>query len=189
MTASFQRNARAFAAYLSSIVTQTLTRQSLVCDVIKGKAQALIRFRGEYVALGNGCTLRILQRIGPHAEDKNKVTTLEYIYAFRIGSDPQKEPLVRYEYLSELAVPEGYRYPRGHVHLSATVPDYDEFIERHEKKPLHQVHFPAGRISLEDFIELLIVEFHAPTHNSQEEALAFLRESRRGFFDERKTKD
>lgn len=112
--------------------------------------------------------MRILQRIGPRPEMKGKVTTLEYIYAFRIGSDPQKEPLVRYEYLSELVIPEGYRYPRGHVHLSATVPEYDELLERHERKPLHQVHFPAGRINLEDFIELLIIEFHVPTHNARE---------------------
>lgn len=189
MTASFRRNAQEYREYLSSIATQTITRQPLACDFIGGKQQALIHFRNGYTLLGNRCTLRILQRIGPHPSDEAKVTTLEYLYAFRIGSDPQQEPLVRYEYLSELAVPEGYRYPRGHVHLSANVPEYDKLIERYEKKPLHQVHFPAGRISLEEFIELLIVEFHVPTHNGLEQARAFLKESRQVFLEEKKTKD
>ncbi len=192
MTASFERNARAFADYLSSIVTRTVTHQSLVCTVFKDKQardRAIIRFRGDYAPLENGCTLRIFQRIGPHPENKYKVTTLEYIYAFRIGTDLEQEPLVRYEYVPEEAASEDYPYPKGHVHLSANVPEYDKLIERHEKKPLHQVHFPAGRISLEEFIELLIVEFHVPTHNDKEAAVDFLRKSRRDFLEEKKTKD
>jgi hypothetical protein len=189
MTPLFQRNARGFRKHLSSIVTRTITHQGLALDFIKGDTEAYIYFHGDYARLQNGCTLRILQRIGPNPKVESKVTTLEYIYAFRIGSDPTREPFVRYEYVPELAAKSDYPYSKGHVHLSATAPDYDELIKLHEKKPLHQVHFPAGRISLEDFIQLLIVEFHVPTHSSRERALALLEESRRVFLEEKRTKD
>ncbi len=181
MAPSFQRNARAFRAYLSSITTQTITRQPLACDFIKGGTEAYLHFRGDYAALNNGCTICIRQRIGQHPELANSVTTIEYLYAFRIGADPQQEPLVRYEYLSALVVPAGYKYPRGHVHLSAHVPEYNKLIEPYEKKPLHQIHFPAGQISLEDFIQLLVVEVHIAAHDGEEKALGVLNESRTSF--------
>ena len=191
MTALFRRNARGFCTYLSSILTRTITRQALACEFIRDGTQAVIRFKGDYAALGGGCTVRILQRIGAHPDPlkEHKVTTLEYLYAFRIGADPAIEPLVRYEYVPELAAAGDYPYPKGHVHLSADSSDYAALIAPHEKKPLHQVHFPAGRICLEDFVELLIVEFHVPPHRSKKETRAFLEKSRQVFLQEKKTKD
>jgi hypothetical protein len=196
--ASFQRNIPGFTDHLSRLLTQTITHHPLVYKILPGGGQALIRFREDdaaskavYVPLKNDCSLCVLQRVGAHPdpEEKDKLTTLEYLYAFRIGRDPAHEPLVRYEYVPEQAASGNYPYPKGHVHLSAEVPEYAELIAPHENKPLHQVHFPTGRITLEDFIELPIVEFHVPTHSSKEDALALLEASRRIFLEEKKTKD
>ena len=198
MTASFRRNVPGFTEHLSSILTQTITDHPLVYKYLPGRNQAVIRFRGGdlparpvYTPLENGCALCVLQRVGPHPdpEKEHKVTTLEYLYAFRIGADPTTEPLVRYEYVPEQAATEDYPHPKGHVHLSADSPAYTALIAPHEKKPLHQVHFPTGRITLEDFIELLILEFHVPPRGSLQEARALLDKSRRVFLQEKKTKD
>lgn len=198
MTPAFRRNAPGFTEHLSSLLTQTITEHPLVCKFLPGRAQALIRFRGDdtqstrvYVPLRNGNSLCILQRIGPHPDPekaKDKVTTLEYLYAFRLGNDPTREPLVRYEYVPEEAANESYPYPKGHVHLSASVPEYDTLIAP-ARNPFHQIHFPTGRICLEDFIELLIVEFRVPTHGDRAEALKLLRGSKHVFLEQKKTKD
>jgi hypothetical protein len=193
MTPSFRRNSAGFTEYLSSLLTRTITHHPLTATPIPGREQARLRFRDAdsdgYVPLNNGCAIHIRQRIGPHPEDQQKVTTLEYLYAFRIGADPAHEPLVRYEYVPEEVAHSDYRYPKGHMHISMDAPDYDAFIAPYETKPIHQVHFPTGRITLEEFIRLLIIEFHVPPLNDVASALALLEASQRGFLEEKKTKD
>ena len=71
---------------------------------------------------------------------------------------------MRYEYVPTMPQQDPtYRYPIGHMHVDATAPHYEQDMRPYEDKPLRSIHFPTGRISLEDFIELLIVEFHVPT--------------------------
>jgi len=186
----FPRNARKFGDHLSSLFTRTITPdEPLVTSVIPGTDQAFIRFRGEYAKLRNGSLIRILQTIGPNPEYKDKVTTLEYSYAFIIGSDPTAEPLVRYEYVPMKVNDPTYHYAIGHVHIDAPAPNYDAYIKPYEAKPLRSVHFPTGRIAIEDFIELLIVEFHVPVPNGDEQAaIRLLRESRDTFRNQKQTR-
>jgi hypothetical protein len=62
-------------------------------------------------------------------------------------------------------------------------------FEGEGKKQLDRLHFPTRRISLEDFIEHLIVELRVPTKRGEEAALEVLAESRRTFEEEKRTKD
>ena len=193
MTAAFRRNAPLFTAHLSSLLTRTITDHPLVCRFRSNGSQARVHFRDgdetDFISLANGCDIAIIQRIGPHPELENKVTTLQYLYAVRIGSDLAREPLVRYEYVPEEAARPDYPYPRGHAHFGGEAPGYRDMINQFEHKPLHQIHFPTGRITLEEFIELLIIEFHAVTRMNKGDAIALLRSGRGVFLDQKKTKD
>ncbi len=56
------------------------------------------------------------------------------------------------------------------------------------KKQLDRLHFPTRRISVEDFVEHLIVEMGVPTKFGKEAALGVLAESRETFEQEKRTK-
>ncbi len=193
---SFRRNTRPFTAYLSSLLTRTITEhRPLTYRFLPGRDEALLRFRDAdedgYVLLENGCMLSISQRIGPNLDPgkEHKITTLAYLYALRVSTDI-KEPLVRYEYVPQEAASPDYPYPKGHMHIYAAAPDYDALMQQYGSKPLYRIHFPTGRITLEEFIRLLIIEFHVPTHgNEPQKALALLDESQQVFLQEKKTKD
>ncbi len=186
---SFQRNARDFSNYLSALFTKTITPHEPLRYSFPGGNQALIAFRNRYATLGNGSIIRVFHTIGPNLQQKHKVTTLENSYIFILGSDPDAEPFVRYDYVPLEAEDPAYRYPVGHLHIDATAPHYNAYIAPYESKLLRSIHFPTGRIAIEDFIELLIVEFHVPVVNSDEQAaLRLLRESRDTFRNEKQTK-
>jgi hypothetical protein len=79
-------------------------------------------------------------------------------------------------------------YPASHVHVNATNRYYDEFMRGlGEDRPLSQVHFPTGRISLEDFVEHLLIEFRVPVlyGRSVREAIEILDEGREEFREKR----
>lgn len=133
--------------------------------------------------------IRIFQAITPNPDDRNKVTTRIYSYAFFIDANSDTEPFVRYDYVPQTAAADPtYRYPIGHVHIHATSDRYDSYIASFENKSLKDVHFPSGRISVEDFIELLIVEFHVPVVSGDEQAaIQLLRKSRDEFRQDKQT--
>ncbi len=154
---------------------------------------ALVRFKGStrrerIVTLGNGCQIYVFQRILPNPEDPRKVTTAESSYSYGLGQNLEDDWLIRYDYVPERAEsdPE-YQYPVGHVHFGGNSETYEAF-EMDDKKPLHKLHFPTGRISLEDFLEHLIIELGVPARQGKENALELLAESRRIFEDEQQTR-
>jgi hypothetical protein len=170
---AFRRNAPLFAAHLSSLLTRTVTDQPLVCRFHEeeGVVSAFIRFKGRtrrerIVTLGNGCRIYVFQRLLPHPRDPRKVTTAESSYSYGVGQNLEDDWLIRYDYVPERAEkdPE-YRYPVGHVH------------------------FPTRRVSLEDFLEHLVVEMKVPTRRGQAKTLELLAESRRRFETEKRTRD
>ena len=141
------------------------------------------------MTLGNGCQISVFQRILPSPGDTRKVTIAESSYSYGVGRNLEEDWLVRYDYVSERAEtdPE-YQYPVGHIHFNGYSEIYEAF-EMADKKPLHKLHFPTKRVSLEDFLEHLIVEIGAPTKQGKDEALELLAESRRTFQSEKWTKD
>lgn len=167
-----------------------------MCRILEeeGNISALIRFRGRtrrerIVTLGNGCQISVFQRILPNPDDPRKVTTAESSYSYGVGRNLEDDWLIRYDYVPERAEadPE-YQYPVGHVHFNGYSETYEDF-EMADKKPLHKLHFPTRRVSLEDFLEHLIVEMGAPTRQGKDKALELLAESRRTFQSEKRTKD
>jgi len=189
---SFERNAREFADGLSSLLTRTITYQPLVCSFVGGLNVALVQFRPDpdvpeqrYVELENGCWVSVLQRVVPNPEDPDRVRTAAYSYSYSLGPDHDEEWLVRYDYVPERAAQEPeHPYPASHVHVNASNGSYDEFMRAlSEDRPLSQVHFPTGRISLEDFVEHLLIEFRVPIlyGRSVREALEILEEGREEF--------
>ena len=205
---AFERNARGFTDHLSSLFTRTITDVSLGARVLPEDASphtALIRFqdadrRPTELGLDNGCRVRILQRIVPHTEKpEEKVTTAEYSYVYGFGENLDEGWLVRYDYVPEMAERDKekkkaerdkekkYEYPVGHVHFNGYSEAYDAF-EMEGKKQLDRLHFPTKRISLEDFIEHLVVEMGVSTKFGKDEARRVLAESRETFQQEKRTK-
>ena len=133
----------------------------------EGLVSAFIRFRGStrrerIVTLGNGCQIYVFQRGQPNPEEPSTVTTAESSYSYGVGQNLEEDWLIRYDYVPERAErdPE-YKYPVGHVHLNGYSESYEAF-EMDNKKPLHKLHFPIRRVSLEDFMEHLIIEMGVP---------------------------
>lgn len=198
---AFESNARGFTDHLSSLFTRTITDVSLGARVLPEDATspptALIRFqdadrRPTELGLDNGCRVRILQRIVPHTKKpEEKVTTAEYSYAYGFGENLDEGWLVRYDYVPEMTERDKekkYEYPVGHVHFNGHSEAYDAF-EMEGKKQLDRLHFPTKRISLEDFIEHLVVEMGVSTKFGKDGARRVLAESRKRFQQEKRTKD
>jgi len=163
-------------------------------EFIRGKDQleALLEFVPSnedpdlrYVRLDNGCWINVLQRLVPNAKDRRVVSTAKYSYSYSLSSDQDNDWLVRYDYEPEMEHDKNYEFPISHVHVNAHNDAYDEFIKRVKGKytPLSDIHLPTKRISLEDFIEHLIVEFKVPPLHgkTKEQALTILEEGRQRF--------
>lgn len=196
---TFERNARGFTDHLSSLFTRTITDVSLgsrlFFDSETGLDNVLIRFQNNErqpaeLELDNGCRVRISQRIIPNPDNpEQKVRTADYSYAYGFGENLDEGWVVRYDYVPESAErDEHYEYPVGHVHFNGHSGAYERF-EMEGKKQLDRLHFPTRRISLEDFIEHLIVEIEVPTKDGKEAARKVLDESRSGFEEEKRTRD
>ncbi|MDN5696564.1 MAG: hypothetical protein L0G70_01165 [Rubrobacter sp.] len=80
-----------------------------------------------------------------------------------------------------------YEYPTAHLHFNGYSEDYESFYLEN-KKALHKLHFPSGRISLEDFIEHLIVEFGLLSEHKKRQAVQLLEESRSTFETSKRTR-
>jgi hypothetical protein len=130
----------------------------------------------------------VVQRVLPNPQGRTwKVTTAEYSYTYLLPPGSDDDWLLRYDYVPEEAANPEYKYPVAHVHFNGTSEPYDNF-KMPEKKPLPKIHFPTGRIALEDFIEYLIIEHKVPTQHDEQEALALLAESREEFHKKRRTR-
>lgn len=192
---AFRRNAPQLAAHLSSILTRTVTDHPLVCRILEeeGHISAFIRFRGQsrrgrIVTLGNGSQISVFRRVIPNPEDPREVIIAESSYSCGVGQNLEDDWLIRYDYVPERAENEPeYQYPVGHIHFNGYSEIYEAF-EIVDKKPLHKLHFPTRRISLEDFLEHLIIEMGVLTKQGKDKALELLAENRQTFQSEKRTR-
>ncbi len=187
--AAFEQKAEEFNDRLSSLFTRTITERVLK-PIIRPNV-TYISFEGAErpghrpsVELRNGCQIRVSQTILPNPTAPAGVTTAEYVYVLALGPDPERDWLVRYEYAPDEPA---NKYPVAHVHFNGTSEAYNAFPKR-KRELLRDAHFPTDRITAEDFIEHLIIEFDTPTHGNKAEALEFLAESRRKFHEEDRTR-
>jgi hypothetical protein len=186
--AAFKQKAEEFNDRLSSLFTRTITDRPLK-PIIRSSV-AYITFEGAErtgdrpsVELENGCQIRVSHTIRHSPEVPSEVTTVEYVYAYALGPDPKNDWLVRYDYSPDRPM----RYPVAHVHFNGRSDAYDRF-PKPEDKELYELHFPTDRITVEDFIEHLILEYDVPTHNGRKAALDLLAKSRREFHKEYRTR-
>jgi hypothetical protein len=189
---AFRRAAQEFADQLSKTLTRTISLIPLRCRFVRGKNEANLTFvppaedpNRRYVELANGCWVNVHQRLVPNANDPKIVSTARYSYSYSLGPDFDADWLVRNDYESEVEGNPDYPYPVSHVHVNGTNEAYTEFVKntQGEDKPLSDVHLPTRRISLEDFIEHLIVEFKVPLLEGKTvaEILTILNEGRSQF--------
>jgi hypothetical protein len=183
---ALRRKAPPFAKHLSSLFTRTITDHALRCEFVfdqrRKRHNALIRFRDtKGITLGNGCRIRVLQRILLNPDDSSKVTTAEYQYMYGFSEDLDNEWTLRYEYVPEEAeFNPKFKYPVGHVHFNGISSSYERF-QADDKKPYPDLHCPTRRIAVEDFIEHLITELRVPTKRAESECLELLDESRKTY--------
>lgn len=99
------------------------------------------------------------------------VEVQEGLYIFSESSDPDDEAawVMRYEYDR---VPQAHK-PQSHLHVNA---------ERGGQS-LRHIHFPTGRISVEQLIAHLVLEHGI--HSVHEDTLGFLAASHKGFRERR----
>jgi hypothetical protein len=164
----------------------------------KDKLEAILEFRPShedpdlrYVELENGCWINILQRLVPNSEDPRVVSTAKYSYSCSLGPEPDEDWLIRYDYVPQEEGNPDYPYPVSHVHINAKNETYDSFMEASEGeyKPLSDIHLPTKRVSLEDFIEHLIVEFDVPPiHGKTTTAVLEILKKQRERFQQRRSK-
>lgn len=197
---AFKRNAWEFATELSETLTATISHIPLRCSFVRGKdrLEAILEFVPSpedsdfrYVELGNGIWINILQRLVPHPKDARAVQTAKYSYSCSLGPNVDDEWLIRYDYVPVMGE-DDFPYPVSHMHINAENSAYDSFMEgtKREGRPLSRLHFPTKRVSLEDFIEHLIVEFEVPVLHGKdkEDALETLNRGRERF-ERRRTRD
>jgi hypothetical protein len=188
---AFRRKAQEFADELSKTLTQTMSPVPLRCRFVRGKNEASLTFvppqenpDRRYVELANGCWVNVHQRLIPNRTNPKIVSTARYSYSYSLSPNFDDDWLVRYDYEPEEVDNPEYPYPISHVHVNGINESYTEFMDRQgESKVLSDVHLPTKRISLEDFIEHLVVEFRVPLleDKTEEEVRDILEEGRRRF--------
>jgi hypothetical protein len=191
--AAFRHNVEEFNDYLSFLFTRTITDHPLR-PIIRPRV-AYISFEGARrfgdspsIELKNGLQIRVSQTVISNPEDPEKITTARYSYSYALGSSGRTDWLLRYDYRPDVpARNPGFRHPVAHVHFNGTSDAYAEFVDV-EEKPLKDLHCPTDRITVEDFIEHLIIEFDTPTHHGKNAALALLDERRREFHQRLRTR-
>ncbi len=188
MSRWFARRANDYKDYLNSVLTGTVSPDPLRLTTAPGDV-GLLQFPGMYAELCPGVSLRISQSFRPNSDDPTKVTVHAYSYALVLGGNPEQDWIVRYEYELGKSRAERHAYPDAHVHFNAISEQYNAYRGGvGTARELDRIHFPTGgRISMEDFVEMLIVDFGVRPRRSLEEALVILRDSRSGF-EERRTK-
>ncbi len=146
-----------------------------------GKRQAA-QLEGGYgdspplILLTNGYFLRFVVAVYIDPEEGHMRTSIS---DFQYQTDEQgKDWIFRYEYKRN--TPAGETKPSAHLHLRSTLIARDIFPG---KKPLHKVHFPCGRPTIESTIRLLIDDFHVAPSAPEAVWRPILRESEGGFLD------
>ncbi len=167
---AFRRGAQEFADELSKTLTTTISPVPLRCRFVSGKNEANLTFvpptdfpDRRYVELGTGCWVNVHQRLVANKKNPKIVSTAKYSYSYSLSPDFDHDWLVRYDYEPEEEGNPDYPYPISHVHVNGVNESYTAFMATQgEKKVLPDVHLPTKRISLEEFVRHLIVEFKVP---------------------------
>lgn len=128
--------------------------------------------------LRNGAFLRLLLtfRVEPSlsANGALKLKTISSNVQYQLRADDDESWVFRYEYFRRAP----NQYAPGHIHIRGT-PHQQECLPG--RKPLEDVHFPTGRVTLESIIRLLIDDFGIPANEDPEVWRPLLHETEQTF--------
>jgi hypothetical protein len=164
-----------YVDYLNDLVNQTVSHGRLSALEKSGNPRRLI---GRYVggrikplALKPRGFFHVEQLVEPTADSRVSVLYAKYKYSFSDNPDDRRADIFRYEYDKFQSEP---LRPRSHLHVNAK-------HERYAGMDFARVHFPTGRVSLEQVVAALILEFGVQTLGDQMDAVEFLRASHAGW--------
>lgn len=158
-----------YVNYLNGIFNQTITDSRLV--VLKGTRLIICCYKDGFLPLKltpqGFLHFRQLARV-----QSNIVIIDDFRYIYSTSSDPDDEEqwVFRYEYSLH---PE-QNVPHAHVHVNASKGNHS----------LRKIHFPTGRVSIEQIIAHLILEHGVESKVS--DWFKLLKNSHRGFMERRK---
>ncbi len=134
-----------YVDYLNWVFNKIITESRLVIWQRNSRLY-ITRHGGDFLPLElkPKSYLHFWQRAVIQPNQKVKVEECRYIYSLSDSPDDQQQWVFRYEYSLN---PDKY-VPYAHIHLNASRGDYS----------LGHIHFPAGRISVEQIIAHLITE-------------------------------
>ena len=162
-----------YVDYLNGLFNSTISQSRLIfLELERGSEFRLIaRYQNQQILpldlspRGYLHFRQLVKRIGNHVE------VAEARYVFSESADPDDESgwVIRYEYDRHPRPPK----PQAHLHVNA---------ERRGESIRH-IHFPTGRISIEQLIAHLILEYGV--ESAHPNTLQFLAASHRGFLQRR----
>lgn len=161
--------------YLNDLVNHTVSQGRLSALEVSGGQRRLIgryvRRRIRPLELKPRGFFHFEQLVEPTAEGRVSVLYAKYKYSFSDNPDDRRADVFRYEYDKFQTEP---LRPKSHLHVNAR-------HERFATMELARVHFPTGRVSLEQVMAALVLEFNVQTLTEQTAAVDLLRVSHAGW--------
>jgi len=164
-----------YVDYLNGLVNQTVGHGRLSALEKSGNPRRLI---GRYVdgrikplVLKPRGFFHIEQLVEPTSDSRVSVLYAKYKYSFSDNPDDRRADIFRYEYDKFQSEP---LRPKSHLHVNVK-------HERYARMEFARVHFPTGRVSLEQVLAALILEFDVQTIGDQMAAIDLLRASHTGW--------
>lgn len=161
---------QAYVDYLNGILNQTITDSRLVI-ITRADCLIISRYQDDNflpLELTSSGYLHFRQLACVKA-GKVIVEDCRYIYSLSADLDNEQDWIFRYEYCLK---PEP-NVPCAHIHINGTF----------QNQPIRQIHFPTGRVSLEQIIAHLITEHRVIPKTSG--WFKLLKESHKGFTERR----
>lgn len=144
---------QAYVDYLNGIFNQTIT-DSRLSIIARHNRLIISRYRDGFLPLElkpkGYLHFRQLARV---ERGKVIVEDYRYIYSFSANPDEELKWIFRYEY----SLTPAEKVPHAHIHINAYW----------DNNPLKHIHFPTGRLSVEQIITHLILE-HGVTSKTED---------------------
>lgn len=152
MRKKYSKVIQPYVDHLNAILNATITDSRLATLESEAAPLLVMRFQDDQILpleLGDGKWLHFRQLV---VEQGQKIDVVEarYILSFSSDVDDDEKHVFRWEYIRE--PPERY-IPQSHLHLYGN----NSNIGR-----LERVHFPTRRLSVEQIIAHLIIEYNVP---------------------------
>lgn len=157
-----------YVDYLNGILNQTITDSRLV--ILRRNRLIISCYQDDFLPLQLKPQGYLhFRQLANVKADKVIVEDCRYIYSLSPDPDDEQQWIFRYEYC---LTPEEH-VPYAHIHLNAS----------RGAQPIRDIHFPTGRLSIEQIIAHLIIE-HGVTPKATN-WFELLAESHRGFMERR----